>query len=583
MEGLKPLNTSQEPNGSHGFRSQVTDFFGFLGRKTSFLMLGGVVTGLGTSIAELGLAYGLQSFLLALGIAKESAVRLPDFVPSTGIGPVLAFLFGATVLRGFFSCATFVLQTATNTYFSTLQRTRLLRWAFHSRSISTSELVTLFTERTQNAAGATMFIQSAVIQLTLVGFLGITLFNLSPKTTVISLCALLCFGWPIRAVSKKIKTAGEGLTQAWDLLNNRLIVSMKNLLLLRIYGVHEVERKRAQSHLDRYTHHQITQGFATGALGAAPQILGIGLICIIVAVGRNESELPSGVLLSYFYLFARLLQNLSQSMQAVSNIVFYWPQFGALIRWWKKHPDSDLEPSPPSEVNSNGVPPIMGWELNDVSFRYDPSVPFVLKNYSAAIPASRTTVISGPSGAGKSTILNLLLGQSHPTSGEVSVLLDAKKYPVENTLSNYMHSIGYVGPESFLIEGTLRENLCFGLQRKTSDDEIFSLADKAECQFIRNLADGLDHRLTEQGQGLSAGQKQRLGLLRALLRKPSVLILDEATSNLDTDTELRLISTLGSLKSDLTIVAVTHRKALLDIADFHLKISPIIVEGSPSS
>jgi ATP-binding cassette subfamily B protein AbcA/BmrA len=129
-----------------------------------------------------------------------------------------------------------------------------------------------------------------------------------------------------------------------------------------------------------------------------------------------------------------------------------------------------------------------------------------------------------------------------------------------------LDSVGYVGPESFLIEGTVKENLSYGLHQVASDIDIRNVLDHADCGFVHSLPLGLEHRLTEQGEGLSAGQKQRLALARALLRKPKVLVLDEATANLDTETELRLVATLEKIRDGMTIVAVTHREALLRIA-----------------
>jgi len=143
-----------------------------------------------------------------------------------------------------------------------------------------------------------------------------------------------------------------------------------------------------------------------------------------------------------------------------------------------------------------------------------------------------------------------------------------------------LQTVGYVGPEPFLFDGTIRENLLYALSGRLPDDaQIFAAMDKAECGFVRELSLGLDHPLTEQGLGLSAGQKQRLGLARALLRDPKVLVLDEATANLDFETERRLVETLGDLKGRMTLLIVTHRPALRAIGDLCLELSAGVKTG----
>ena len=134
--------------------------------------------------------------------------------------------------------------------------------------------------------------------------------------------------------------------------------------------------------------------------------------------------------------------------------------------------------------------------------------------------------------------------------------------------------VGYVGLETFLREGTILENITYGLKQSPTEEEIQDCLVRSECQFIFDMPQGYHHIISEQGHGLSAGQKQRLGLARALLRRPSVLVLDEATSNLDSKTELSLVQSLMKLKGSLTIVAVTHRGALVTAADKTLELIP---------
>jgi ABC-type bacteriocin/lantibiotic exporter with double-glycine peptidase domain len=224
--------------------------------------------------------------------------------------------------------------------------------------------------------------------------------------------------------------------------------------------------------------------------------------------------------------------------------------------------------SPPNEVLEN-----IGFHFEHVAFRYGSSEPDVIHDFTTTIMPNTCSVIVGESGSGKSTLLSLALGLNRPTNGNV-YLIDSnqKKIPLDQMQSHLLQKVGYVGPESYLIEGTIRENLLYGLSRDPSQPEIDLALEAAECGFIQNLKGGLGHHITEQGQGLSAGQKQRLSFARALLRNPKVLVLDEATSNLDAETEERLLRTIERLKGKVTILAVTHRDAVRRISDQTLEI-----------
>jgi ABC-type multidrug transport system fused ATPase/permease subunit len=209
----------------------------------------------------------------------------------------------------------------------------------------------------------------------------------------------------------------------------------------------------------------------------------------------------------------------------------------------------------------------VGWRLSGLRFGFPEASGPVFTGFDLAVKPGSFTVLIGPSGCGKSTLIGLLLGVVSPQSGSVEVLDGTSAAALSTLRPRLLRSVGYVGPESFLIEGTLRDNLLYGLGREPSSEEILLALRQAECDFVASLPLGLSHQLTEQGQGLSAGQKQRLSLARALLRRPTVLILDEATANLDSATEARLIETLGRFKGRMTIVAATHREALLTLAD----------------
>jgi ATP-binding cassette subfamily C protein len=200
-------------------------------------------------------------------------------------------------------------------------------------------------------------------------------------------------------------------------------------------------------------------------------------------------------------------------------------------------------------------------DVQNLSFSHDGTRP-VLSNLSISIPAGALVAITGSSGAGKSTLLDLICGLSRPGSG--NILLDGE--PLwDHDIVAWRRSIGYVPQEAVLLHDTVRNNLALG--RSISDGEIQLALERAgAADFVNALPLQLDAMVGERGASLSGGQRQRLSIARALLQKPALLLLDEPTSALDTETELDFCATLAKLVPDMTVIAVTHRPAIEQIA-----------------
>ncbi len=180
-----------------------------------------------------------------------------------------------------------------------------------------------------------------------------------------------------------------------------------------------------------------------------------------------------------------------------------------------------------------------------------------------AIPAPRTTALFGPSGAGKSTIADLLMGLLQPDSGEIEV--DGRPLSTAD-LPAWRRRIGYVPQDVFLFHDTVRANLLWA-RPEAEEAEIWQALGRASADFVRQLSQGLETEIGERGVRLSGGERQRLALARALLIRPKLLILDEATSNLDVDNERRIQEALAELRGQMTIVIIAHRPSSIRHAD----------------
>ena len=201
--------------------------------------------------------------------------------------------------------------------------------------------------------------------------------------------------------------------------------------------------------------------------------------------------------------------------------------------------------------------------INNLSFSYGKKI--IFKDINLKINTKSVLGIRGDSGSGKSTLINLLLGLLEPDKG--SIMIDNKN--INDFIFQWQSNIGYVSQNIFLLDSPLRENIAFGL----NNDEIdYSLLDKVIKsahlnKFISSLDNGVNTNIGEKGSWISGGQIQRIAIARELYKKPSILILDEATSGLDEKTEEKILNGIISLKNEMTIIIVSHNKNTLKFCD----------------
>lgn len=209
-------------------------------------------------------------------------------------------------------------------------------------------------------------------------------------------------------------------------------------------------------------------------------------------------------------------------------------------------------------------------QLENVEYSYETRSQIVLSNITFEVPLYSQIGIVGESGSGKSTLVNLMLGLLKPNNGEVKV--DGKN--IQSNLKSWQHQIGYVPQNIYLMDDTLKNNIAFGEKTEDIDDKLINDAVKLSGleNFISNLPNGLDTIVGERGVQISGGQLQRVGIARALYNKPKVLILDEATSSLDLDTEKNLMKEIEKLKGTITLIIISHRLSTISNCDKILKI-----------
>ena len=265
-------------------------------------------------------------------------------------------------------------------------------------------------------------------------------------------------------------------------------------------------------------------------------------------------------LLPFLYIITRIIPILKNVSSTQATISTYWPSINTihnLLRTDNKQFVIDgHEPFPVLQDNIH---------FNEITFSYNKNDAVVLKKVDFSIPKGKTTAFVGHSGAGKSTIINILMRFYDPDTGEI--LIDGK--PLKRyRLESYRSKIGIVSQDTFLFHDTMKKNIVFGLENVPTDERIIAAAQKAGAhEFIMNLSDGYNTVLGERGVKLSGGQKQRISIARAILRDPEILVLDEATSSLDTYTEKLIYDAIKKLRQDRTVIMIAHRLSTIQDAE----------------
>jgi ABC-type multidrug transport system fused ATPase/permease subunit len=219
-------------------------------------------------------------------------------------------------------------------------------------------------------------------------------------------------------------------------------------------------------------------------------------------------------------------------------------------------------------------------QIDNLSFRYPGNSSETIKQISLNVPAGSSIAFVGPSGAGKTTLVDLLLGLLTPNSGSVKISNQSPNFAI----TNWPGAISYVPQDVMIINGTIRDNVMLGFPNEISrnDEVVRSLKIAQLWDFVTSLPNGLDTYVGERGAKISGGQRQRLGIARALFTNPKLLVLDEATSSLDGMTEIGISEAISALSGEVTVVLIAHRLSTVRNVDqlVYLEQGNILAVGS---
>jgi len=271
-------------------------------------------------------------------------------------------------------------------------------------------------------------------------------------------------------------------------------------------------------------------------------------------------KIPTASLFLLIYLFVRMIPQFSTIQRAYQYFTNMLPAFDNVMRL----EEECIKNSEVSGTDDIQIELKNEIKLENVKFSYRGEEHFTIKDLNLTIPAGKTTAIAGPSGAGKSTVADLVMGLIKPEEGKVCV--DGVAI-TEKILASWRNQIGYVAQETFLFNETIRFNLQLSRPDVSEEElqEVLKLA--AAHQFVNKLPEGMDTVIGDRGVRLSGGERQRLALARALIRKPSLLIMDEATSSIDSENENKILGAIDALHGEMTILMIAHRLSTIEKSD----------------
>lgn len=383
--------------------------------------------------------------------------------------------------------------------------------------------------------------------------------------------------WAMQRYQQRLRDQSKSLREQSSDIGSFLIEAIMSMRLIVCSNAQQRKNQEFKERNNRFVNGllklQVTS-FLAGALPGA--VLTISTASLFLWGGSMviRGTLTIGSLMAFMAYYSRLLSPVQSFMGSYSALITGSVSLQRVFELL----DTDVEvvelPNPLSLSSSQGR-----IEFKEVSFAYDCRP--VLNKASFQIEPRTVCVLVGATGAGKSTIIDLLLRFYDPSSGRI--VLDGTEIRALS-FRDLRDEIAVVDQAPFLFHATIRDNLLFAAPHSLDSELEAALRSAGIDDFIASLPAGLGSTVGERGLALSAGQRQRLAIARALLRKPSVLVLDEPSSALDPTAEFMLGESLRSLTSHCTVLIVTHRPALLEIADraIVLENGEIVEQGSPS-
>ncbi len=430
----------------------------------------------------------------------------------------------------------------------------LMPVGFYTRH-STGELIS----RVLNDVGIMQMAVSSVVKnifqqiLTLIA-LTVVVFYQNWRMAIIAVLVIPLAYYPIMRLGRRLRKISRSGQEKIADLSSSLQETFSGIRAVKAFGMEEFEAERFKEKGQRYLKTVMKSVRLSEGISPLMELIGSLGIALIVWYGGSQvfhNQMTTGAFFSFMgacWLMYAPLRNLSTANNTLQQTLAAAERVFEIL---------DAETEQVHERAERELPTVCHEiEFKNVSFRYEGTRTETLSNINLKIKVGEVLAIVGSSGSGKTSLVNLLPRFYHPTEGVI--LMDGIDIQ-QVRLDSLRRQIGIVSQEIFLFDDTVRNNIAYGLKEKNLD-EITETAKAAYAHsFIMKMPQGYDTQIGERGVKLSGGEKQRLAIARALLKNPPILILDEATSSLDTESEYMVQQALANLMKGRTTFVIAHR------------------------
>jgi len=449
------------------------------------------------------------------------------------------------------------------------------------QTFGTSGLLAAITSAADTLASGIMSLFGAAIReplrilscLIMACFISWRLLLLSVILAPLLILVVLYFNRKIRSIAASIIGRNAGFHEV-------LLEALSNIFTVQAFTMEPYEKTRFSRCTNDMRRINLKMIFYTGLSKPFTELIGVGMVAITVCAGaylvvKEQTHIfflqicdkPMSV--TDLLIFFGLLIGASDPLRKLSgvSVSIFGGAMAANFLYSILHSKVVL-PQSENPIKLNGRH--SSFSLQNVNFHYNPKHP-ILKNIELRIPFGKTIAILGSNGSGKSTLIQLLCRYYDPVNGIIAM----DGVDIRNMATRDLRQrVALVSQSTELFNRSVLENIQYGSPNSTREEAIEAAKLAHAHQFVmESLSDGYDTVVGQAGQRLSGGQRQRIALARAILRKPEILILDESTSQIDMASELQIRETLQSMKGQMTIIIITHREALIALADevYHMK------------
>jgi ATP-binding cassette subfamily B protein len=399
----------------------------------------------------------------------------------------------------------------------------------------------------------------------MISMTAVILFTQNPLLALVTLLPLPFIAWMIHTVRDRLRTGFEKIDRVWSEVTNVLADTIPGIRVVKAFAQEkrEAQRFRTANRHNLEANDRLNKVWSLFS-PTVSLLTEVGLL-VVWAFGIwlvSKQQITVGVLTAFVAYIGRFYTRLD-SMSRIVSVTQKAAAGAKRIFDILDHVSNVPEPVQPVPVPTGVAGGVRGQiEMKGIGFRYGNRT--VIRDLDLAIRPGEMIGLVGHSGSGKSTLVNLICRFYDVTDGSIQVDgTDIRRYAV----ADYRRNIGLVLQEPFLFFGTIAENIAYGKPDATRQEIVAAARAAHAHEFILRLPQGYDSLVGERGQGLSGGERQRISIARALLIDPRVLILDEATASVDTETENEIQKALDNLVQGRTTIAIAHRLSTLRKAD----------------